>query len=293
MLQDINLSRARCSGCCARARGACFADARCSKLRPIIGLDARQHGSAARCIPPPPPGHSRSVSSRWRRSRFGCGSRRILRKIWATMTVPNRNRPITVVYSTFKKVHVIDCCLSSIDVRAFICPCKLIIKLTVGLAINAIGPITKTSIKRGIDVFPLGINQNAAPLQKSHVPPQFNEQALVASATTFGSNASKNVNTSSLMISTPKRSRLQPSVGTTTSRKHVTACGSAETFRAFSSQQPRMCSQNCFGQDKPAADGVSCSGKRGAQGSSSHRATINVVRLCPAEDATPQPGSTQ
>ncbi len=44
-----------------RARGACFCDVRCSKLRRIIGLDARQHGSAARCIPPPPPAHSLRV----------------------------------------------------------------------------------------------------------------------------------------------------------------------------------------------------------------------------------------
>ena len=34
---------------------------RCSKLRRIIGLDARQHGSAARCSPPPPPAHSPRV----------------------------------------------------------------------------------------------------------------------------------------------------------------------------------------------------------------------------------------
>jgi hypothetical protein len=41
--------------------GACFADARCSKLGRIIGLNAHQHGSAARCIPPPPPAHSPRV----------------------------------------------------------------------------------------------------------------------------------------------------------------------------------------------------------------------------------------
>ena len=53
--------RAGAVRCCARAHGACFTDARCSKLRPIIGLDARQHGSAARCMPPPPPAHSPRV----------------------------------------------------------------------------------------------------------------------------------------------------------------------------------------------------------------------------------------
>jgi hypothetical protein len=41
-----------------RARGdfffCFFADARCSKLRPIIGLDARQHDGLARCMLPPP-----------------------------------------------------------------------------------------------------------------------------------------------------------------------------------------------------------------------------------------------
>ncbi len=44
----------RCRGCCARARGACFAD---PQLRLNIGLDARKHGSLARCMPPPPPAH--------------------------------------------------------------------------------------------------------------------------------------------------------------------------------------------------------------------------------------------
>ncbi len=34
---------------------------RCRKLRRIIGLDARQHGSLARCMPPPPPAHSPRV----------------------------------------------------------------------------------------------------------------------------------------------------------------------------------------------------------------------------------------
>ncbi len=33
----------------------------CSKLRPIIGLDARQHSSAARCMPPALPAHSPRV----------------------------------------------------------------------------------------------------------------------------------------------------------------------------------------------------------------------------------------
>jgi hypothetical protein len=33
----------------------------CSKLRPIIGLDARLRRSAARCMPPPPPAHSPRV----------------------------------------------------------------------------------------------------------------------------------------------------------------------------------------------------------------------------------------
>ena len=50
-------AKCRC-GALLRAR-ACFTDARCcSKLGAIIRLDAPQHGSADRCIPPPTPAHS-------------------------------------------------------------------------------------------------------------------------------------------------------------------------------------------------------------------------------------------
>ena len=132
-------------------------------------------------------------------------------------------------------------------------------------------------------------------LQTSHVPPQFSEHAPVAAVTTLGSRASKNVNTSSPMRSTPKRARALAAAGATTSRMHVTACATPATSRASSCLQPSMRLLNCCGQRKlpapPAA--AQLTGKRGAQGSSSHSATIKVVRRCPGKCATPQPGSTQ
>ena len=43
-------------------RTAFCIDACCSKLALIIGLNARQHSSAARCIPPPPPAHTPRIA---------------------------------------------------------------------------------------------------------------------------------------------------------------------------------------------------------------------------------------
>ena len=119
-------------------------------------------------------------------------------------------------------------------------------------------------------------------LQKSHVPPQFNEQALDAEVTTFGSNASKKVNTSSPMMSTPNRGRF-PSTGTVTSVTTLTASRSAETSRTASEVQPSMRLLNSAGHFKPAACARARSGKRGAQGSCSQSATMNVMRRLSAD----------
>ncbi len=130
-------------------------------------------------------------------------------------------------------------------------------------------------------------------LQKSHVPPQFKEHAPLAAVTTLGSSASKKVKTSSHMMSTPNRERLDASTGTTTSRMQATASKFAVTSCSSSARQPPMLLLNCNGHFKPAAAASLMSGNRGAPGSSSQRATINVVRRCSECAATPQPGSTQ